>query len=200
MHITYFLTILSAIAPLVVSAIPATRSNTYAGEKCDLNACHKCISHCPLGCMDPMQHAVCLSHCRMFPFSLCYEDKGTYYKGRRNVNEKQMLNWSNTRYDVRRGYRDGILYQTSRLVSVRILNIYFGCLLDLEPGPNTVKDRGSSEFHPSFIPYSALLLPFLIAPVSLYAMAWSLLPAPCVYGHASSRGERWVYYRGSIDI
>jgi hypothetical protein len=103
MRITYFLTILSAIAPLVVSAIPSTRSNTYAGEKCDLNGCHKCTSRCPLGCIDPMQHAVCLSHCRMFPFPLCYEEKESYYKGRRNVNEKQMLSCSNTRYDVRRG-------------------------------------------------------------------------------------------------
>lgn len=73
MHHSLIAMALVAIAPLTaVAGGPAfVRSNNADGQalearNCNPSSCHKCVTRCPLGCIDPFNKAPCISTCRQY--------------------------------------------------------------------------------------------------------------------------------------
>lgn len=63
MELKYVLSVL-AIAVAIDASPKSTDLDSLLA--CNRNACHKCVSRCPLFCLDPREGPVCKSQCRKY--------------------------------------------------------------------------------------------------------------------------------------
>jgi len=61
MQLKYLLSVL-AMASAIDASPTGTDLNTLSA--CNRDACHKCVSRCPLFCLDPREGPACRSQCR----------------------------------------------------------------------------------------------------------------------------------------